>query len=128
MLDTSLVAFLDLHMRGVQQFDLQKHKQGILTGLVWHTTHKLVSMLQLQVCFSSAFSCFVMVQEGSWQSGLCQGHNLADSDRVWAAVEDSLQNKAGSSQRLYFLDGTFPGDLPEGCSTHEDVPGDLGPH
>ena len=83
-------------------------------------------MLQLQVCFWSAFSCFVMLQEGSWQSGLCQGQNLADSDRVWAAIDESLQNKAGSSQRLYFLDGTFPGDLPEGCSTHEDVPGDVG--
>lgn len=87
------------------------------------TQLKCVDTTYLQVC--ATLTCLVVLQEGSWHSGLCQGHNLADSDRVWAAIDDSLQNKAGSAQRLYFLDGTFPGDLPEGCSSHEDVPGEL---
>lgn len=108
----------------VKKVTLHCHKLPVLTGHAY-TTHKLVSILHLQVCFWSAFSCLVMLQEGSWQSGHCEGHNLADSDRIWAAINNSLQNKAGSSQRLYLLDGTFPGDLPEGCSTHQDVPGDL---
>ena len=67
----------------------------------------------------------VGLQEGAWRNGHCEGHNLPDAHKVWAAIDASLQNKAGSVQRLYFLDGTFPGDLPEGCSSHEDVPGQL---
>ena len=97
--------------------------QSYLQGLS-SMTHTCSLVLHVQVDFVFAFSCLGVLQEGSWRSGHCHGHNLADSDRVWAAIDDSLQNKAGSSQRLYFLDGTFPGDLPEGCSIHEDVPGE----
>lgn len=102
---------------------LQEHQaRHIGNGLVC-TIQKCVDATYLQVY--ATLTCLVVVQEGFWHSGLCQGHNLADSDRVWAAIDDSLQNKAGSAQRLYFLDGTFPGQLPEGCSSHEDVPGEL---
>lgn len=34
-----------------------------------------------------------------------------------------MQSEAGSPERLYFLDGTFPGDLPEGVKSHSDIPG-----
>ena len=39
------------------------------------------------------------------------------------AIKQCLDQKPGSCQRLYFLDGTFPGALPNGCSAHEDIPG-----
>ena len=40
-----------------------------------------------------------------------------------SAIKQSLEGKAGSQERLYFLDGTFPGDLPGDFTSYEDVPG-----
>lgn len=39
------------------------------------------------------------------------------------AIRNCLEQRAGSHQRLYFLDGTFPGDLPGHFQSYEDVPG-----
>ena len=40
------------------------------------------------------------------------------------AIRNCLEQRAGSHQRLYFLDGTFPGDLPGHFQSYEDVPGE----
>lgn len=39
------------------------------------------------------------------------------------AIKQCLAGKASSQERLYFLDGTFPGDLPGDFTDYEDVPG-----
>ncbi len=40
------------------------------------------------------------------------------------AIRNCLEQRAGSHQRLYFLDGTFPRDLPGHFQSYEDVPGE----
>ena len=64
-----------------------------------------------------------MIQEGSWNSGHCSGSPIQPKTKVSNAIHNGQQNKAGGLQRLYFLDGTFPADLPQGFASHEDIPG-----
>ena len=65
-----------------------------------------------------------MVQEGSWRSGHCSAEPIPARMRIDNAIRSSRQGKAsGGLKRLYFLDGTFPADLPEGYASHEDMPG-----
>ena len=64
-----------------------------------------------------------ILQNGSWQQGLRTGEVLPDDVKIWDAITASVQQAPDSLQRLYFLDGTFPGELPPGCNSHEDIPG-----
>ena len=61
-----------------------------------------------------------------WSYGQCKTVPVADHLKVWDVVRDSLHNRPGSQPRLYFLDGTFPGELPTGTK-YEDMPGQLLP-
>lgn len=65
----------------------------------------------------------MVMQDGVWDHGQCRTVPVAANLKVWDVVRDSLQNKPGSQPKLYFLDGTFPGELP--ANTHaEDMPGE----
>jgi len=64
-----------------------------------------------------------ILQNGSWQQGLRTGEVLPDDVKIWDVITASVQQAPDSLQRLYFLDGTFPGELPPGCKSHEDIPG-----
>ena len=63
------------------------------------------------------------MQDGAWSYGQCKTTPAPDYLKVWDVVKNSLENKPGSQSRLYFLDGTFPGQLPAGCEKYEDMPG-----
>ncbi|KAL0045092.1 hypothetical protein WJX82_008113 [Trebouxia sp. C0006] len=63
------------------------------------------------------------LQNGTWQAGQCMLKAVADTVRVQDAINDSLLNKPHGFPRLYFIDGTFPGELPEGVTCQDDLPG-----
>jgi len=63
------------------------------------------------------------MQNGNWQAGQCMLKEVADTVRVQDAINDSLLNKPHGFPRLYFIDGTFPGELPEGVTCQDDLPG-----
>ncbi|DBA98021.1 TPA: hypothetical protein ACH3X3_012852 [Trebouxia sp. C0006] len=62
------------------------------------------------------------LQNGTWQAGQCMLKAVADTVRVQDAINDSLLNKPHGFPRLYFIDGTFPGELPEGVTCQDDLP------
>jgi len=64
-----------------------------------------------------------LMQAGTWQAGRCMSEEVADTVRVQDAINDSLLNKPHGFPRLYFTDGTFPGELPEGVTCQDDLPG-----
>ncbi len=64
-----------------------------------------------------------VMQNGNWQAGQCMLKEVADTVRVQDAINDSLLNKTHGFPRLYFIDGTFPGELLEGVTCQDDLPG-----
>ena len=76
----------------------------------------------------SAVQGWEYVQDDDWDCGHVS-HSSGKRGKLWAAINGSLANRAGSKSRLYLKDGTFPGELPQGCSAYDQVPGwHLSPH
>ncbi|KAL0040081.1 hypothetical protein WJX79_005501 [Trebouxia sp. C0005] len=63
------------------------------------------------------------LQAGTWQAGRCMSEEVGDTVRVQDAIDNSLLNKPQGFPRLHFIDGTFPGELPEGVTCQDDLPG-----
>lgn len=63
------------------------------------------------------------MQAGTWQAGRCMSEEVGDTVRVQDAIDNSLLNKPQGFPRLHFIDGTFPGELPEGVTCQDDLPG-----
>ncbi|KAL0045003.1 hypothetical protein WJX82_004834 [Trebouxia sp. C0006] len=94
---------------------------GLWEALQTKTRDLTVGQLQEQADDATAASC--NLQNGSWQQGLRTGEVLPDDVKIWDVITASVQRAPDSLQHLYFLDGTFPGELPPGCDSHEDIPG-----
>lgn len=62
------------------------------------------------------------MQDDGWECGRIS-HSQGNKGKVWTAIRNSLANKPASMSRLYLKDGTFPGELPPGCSAYDEVPG-----
>ncbi|KAL0021424.1 hypothetical protein WJX79_005613 [Trebouxia sp. C0005] len=88
-----------------------QNKTGKLTG----------KQVQDNSDVATAASCSLL--EGSWQGGHCSTEPIPSRAKVGNAIRNCLEQRAGSHQRLYFLDGTFPGHLPGHFQSYEDVPG-----
>ncbi|KAL0053317.1 hypothetical protein WJX82_004176 [Trebouxia sp. C0006] len=88
-----------------------QNKTGKLTG----------KQVQDNSDVATAASCSLL--EGSWQGGHCSTEPIPSRAKVGNAIRNCLEQRAGSHQRLYFLDGTFPGNLPRHFQSYEDVPG-----
>ncbi|DBA78805.1 hypothetical protein WJX77_001831 [Trebouxia sp. C0004] len=88
-----------------------QNKTGKLTG----------KQVQDNSDVATAASCSLL--EGSWQGGHCSTDPIPSRAKVGNAIRNCLEQRAGSHQRLYFLDGTFPGDLPGHFQSYEEVPG-----
>lgn len=63
------------------------------------------------------------MQDDAWECGRTS-HGQGKRGKLWTAINNGLANKAGSMSRLYLKDGTFPGELPPGCSAYDQVPGE----
>ncbi|DBB05775.1 TPA: hypothetical protein ACH3X1_012371 [Trebouxia sp. C0004] len=94
---------------------------GLWEVLQKKTCDLTVGQLQEQADDATAASC--IVQNGGWQQGLRSSEVLPDDVKIWDTIAASMQQAPGSLQRLYFTDGTFPGELPPGCNSHADIPG-----
>ena len=79
-----------------------------------HQQHASTASQQQRVC---------AMQNAKWQAGRCVLDAVPDTVRVQDVINDSLLNKPHGFPRLYFTDGTFPGELPEGVTCQDDLPG-----
>lgn len=86
-------------------------------------------MLQQLDCLNSG--CFAKqhhgyLQDDVWECGRIS-HGQSKKGKIWTDIRSSLANKPASMARLYLKDGTFPGELPEGCLDYNQVPGQQTP-
>ena len=96
-----------------------EHHDLLHTAAAMHKKEYLNSTQQLSKP-TTAHLCHAEWQLAGWAVQLKE---VADTVRVQDAINDSLLNKPHGFPRLYFIDGTFPGELPEGVTCQDDLPG-----